>query len=97
MDIYKNAGNKEMQTENIIYSKNVWVILMDHSGRVVAGFPLVVRDRYRLKSRDTCVGQSGTGAGLLLLPLPLIHSTNCSTVIIIYHPGLVQQANKWPQ
>jgi hypothetical protein len=25
------------------------------------------------------------------------YSTNCSTVITIYHPGLVQQATKWPQ
>jgi hypothetical protein len=24
-------------------------------------------------------------------------ATNCSTIITIYHPGLVQQANKWPQ
>jgi hypothetical protein len=26
---------------------------------------------------------------VLLFPLPLIHSTNCSTVIIIYHLRLV--------
>jgi hypothetical protein len=26
----------------------------------------------------------------LPFPLPLIHSINCSTIIIIHHPGLVQ-------
>jgi hypothetical protein len=25
------------------------------------------------------------------------HSTNFSTTTITYHPGLVQQASKWPQ
>jgi hypothetical protein len=39
---------------------------------------------------------SGTGASFLRVlqfPLPVIHSTNCSTIIaiiIIYHPGLAQ-------
>jgi hypothetical protein len=26
-----------------------------------------------------------------------LHSTNFSTITITYHPGLVQQASKWPQ
>jgi hypothetical protein len=25
------------------------------------------------------------------------HSTDCSTFIIIYHPGLVQEVKQWPQ
>jgi hypothetical protein len=29
--------------------------------------------------------------------LPLIRSTNCSTIIITYPEGLVRQANKWSQ
>jgi hypothetical protein len=53
-----------------------------------------------VKSCGICGGQSITGAGFLQVlwfSMPLIHSTNCSTFIIIYHPGLVQQANKWSQ
>jgi hypothetical protein len=51
------------------------------------------RVRVRVKSCGICGGQSGTGAGflpVLQFPLPLIHSTDCSTIITIYHPGLVQ-------
>jgi hypothetical protein len=33
----------------------------------------------------------------LLFRLPLNHSTNCSTIITIYHPEVVQEANEWPQ
>jgi hypothetical protein len=47
----------------------------------------------RVKSCGICAGQSGTGAGflpVLRFVLPLIHSTNCSTIITIYNPGLVQ-------
>jgi hypothetical protein len=25
------------------------------------------------------------------------HSTDCSTIIIIYHPGMVQQTKQWSQ
>jgi hypothetical protein len=53
-----------------------------------------------VKSCGICGGQSSTGAGLLRVlrfPLSLIHSTNCSTVNTIYHPGLIQYANKWLQ
>jgi hypothetical protein len=52
------------------------------------------------KSRGISIGQNGTGAGflpVLRFLLPLIHSINCSTIITIYHPGLPQQANEWPQ
>jgi hypothetical protein len=44
----------------------------------------------RTKSCGICRGHTGTGAGflpVLRFPLPLIHSTNCSTVITVYHPG----------
>jgi hypothetical protein len=43
--------------------------------------------------RGTCRGQSGTGEGflrVLLFPPSLIHATNCSTIITIYHLVLVQ-------
>jgi hypothetical protein len=37
----------------------------------------------------------GTGSlRVLQFPLPLIHFTNCSTIFTIYHPGLIQLANK---
>jgi hypothetical protein len=52
-----------------------------------------VRVRAQVKSCGTYGGQSGTAAGFLRVlrfPLPLIHSTNCSTIITIYHPGLLQ-------
>jgi hypothetical protein len=42
--------------------------------------------RARVKSCVICSGQRGTAAGFLRVlrfPLPLIHSTNCSTVIVI--------------
>jgi hypothetical protein len=45
------------------------------------------------KSSGICGGHSGTGACVLQVlqfPLPFVHSTNCSTVITIYRPGLVQ-------
>jgi hypothetical protein len=49
-----------------------------------------VRVRARVKSRGICGGHSSIGAGFLSVlrfPLPL---TNFSTIITIYHPGLVQ-------
>jgi hypothetical protein len=49
--------------------------------------------RAQVKSCGICGGQSGTGAGflpVLRFVRPLIHSTNCSTIITIYHPDLVQ-------
>jgi hypothetical protein len=51
------------------------------------------RVRATVKSCGIYDGQSGTGAGflrLLRIPLPLIQCTNCSTIIAIYHQGLVQ-------
>jgi hypothetical protein len=42
--------------------------------------------RARVTSRLISVGQSGTGAGfiqVLLFPLPLIHPTDCSTIVTI--------------
>jgi hypothetical protein len=56
--------------------------------------------RGRVKSCGLVVDRAALAAGFLQLlrfPLPLTHSTNCSTIIAIYHPGLVQQASKWPQ
>jgi hypothetical protein len=53
-----------------------------------------------VKSCGICGGQSGTRIGFIRVhrfPLPLIHSTNCPTVITIYHPELVHEANKWLQ
>jgi hypothetical protein len=53
----------------------------------------VARVRARVKSCRMCGGESGTGAGflrVLCFPLSLIHSTNCSKIISIYHPALVQ-------
>jgi hypothetical protein len=47
----------------------------------------------RVKSCGICDGQSCTGAGslrVLRYPLPLIHPTNCSTIITICHSGRVQ-------
>jgi hypothetical protein len=48
----------------------------------------VARDR----SCGICGGQSGTGVAFLrVLRSPLAnHSTYCSTLVIIHHPGLVQ-------
>jgi hypothetical protein len=43
---------------------------------------------HRVRSCGICGGQSLTGAGFLRvrrLPLPIFHSTNCSTITIIYH------------
>jgi hypothetical protein len=57
-----------------------------------------VRNLKCYNSCGVCDGQSDTGAGFLpalRFPLPLIHPTNFSTLIIIYHPGLVKYANKW--
>jgi hypothetical protein len=51
----------------------------------------------RVKSCEICGGQTGRGAGFLLFPLPLIHSTNYSTIITTYNLGLVQWAYKWSQ
>jgi hypothetical protein len=47
----------------------------------------------RVWSCEICGGQSGAGAGFLRVlrfPLPILHSTNCSTIILIYHLGFVQ-------
>jgi hypothetical protein len=45
----------------------------------------------RVKSCGICGGQSGTGAGFLqVLSTANLHSTNCSTITIIYHLELVQ-------
>jgi hypothetical protein len=52
-----------------------------------------VQVRSRGESCGTGGGQSGTGAGFLRLfrvPLPVINPTNCSTIITIYLPDLVQ-------
>jgi ribosomal protein L37AE/L43A len=56
------------------------------------------RVRSRVWSCGICGGQSGTGS---VSPSNL-HSTNCSTLTIIYHLGLVQYASsgrstKWTQ
>jgi hypothetical protein len=48
------------------------------------------RVRARVKSCNVCGGQSGTGAGFLRVlrfVLPLIHPTNCSTIITIITQG----------
>jgi hypothetical protein len=53
----------------------------------------VARVRAWVNSCAICDGETGTGAGFLrVLPslLPLIHPTKYSTIITIYHPGLVQ-------
>jgi hypothetical protein len=46
----------------------------------------------QVRSSGICGGQSGTGAGFLCTSVSPanLHSTNCSTVTIIYHMGLVQ-------
>jgi hypothetical protein len=47
----------------------------------------------RFRSCEVRGEQSDTGAGsvrVLRFPLPLIHSTNCSTIITVYHTGPVQ-------
>jgi hypothetical protein len=75
------------------------ILVSDGLGRVVAQAASrrlttgMARVGTRVKSRGICGGQSGTGEGylrVLRFPLPLIHSTNCSTTITIYRPGLVQ-------
>jgi hypothetical protein len=51
------------------------------------------RVRDCVKSCGICGQQYGSGAGLnrvRLLPLKLYDSTNCSTVVTIYDPGLLQ-------
>jgi hypothetical protein len=51
------------------------------------------RLRAQIMSCGICDGMSGTEAGFLRVlrfPLPLIQSTNYSTFITIYHPGLLQ-------
>jgi hypothetical protein len=60
----------------------------------------VAHIQFRFKLCGSCGGQSGTetcSLWVLRFPLPLIHSTDCSTILTINYPGLVQQANKWPQ
>jgi hypothetical protein len=50
--------------------------------------------RAQVRSSGIYGGKSGTGAGFLRVhrfPLPI--SSDCSTLIIIYDPGLVQQAS----
>jgi hypothetical protein len=45
-----------------------------------------VRVQSRFKSCGICSGQSGTGAGflhVLRIPLPIVYSTNCPTIIIV--------------
>jgi hypothetical protein len=63
------------------------------SGRLSMGAGLVTA---RVKLCGICGGESGTEA-VLRFPLSLIYSSDCSTIIIIYHSELVQQANKWSQ
>jgi hypothetical protein len=65
------------------------------SGRVVSRRLAIAAARVRSlnKSCGICGGQSGTGAGylrVLRFPLPIIYSTNCSKITIIYHSVLVQ-------
>jgi hypothetical protein len=50
-----------------------------------------VRDR--VTYCGICGEQRGIGAGFLRVlqfPLPIIHSTDCFTIVIDYYPGLVQ-------
>jgi hypothetical protein len=51
------------------------------------------RVRAQVRSYGNCGGHSGTAADFLRVfqfPLPHIHSADWSTIIIIYHTGLVQ-------
>jgi hypothetical protein len=78
------------------YLDLVFVIAQVFSGPLSAPVAWL---RTWVKSCGICGGQS-TGAGflwVLRLPPPFIHFTDCSTVIIIYHRGLVQWANTWTQ
>jgi hypothetical protein len=58
------------------------------------------RVRTWVRSCGICGGQSG--AGTVFLKSTSVspansHSTDCSTIIIVYQLGLVQQAKQWPQ
>jgi hypothetical protein len=58
------------------------------------------RVRAWFRSSEIFGGQSGTGGSFSLstsVSLANSHSTDCSTFVIIYHLGLVQQAKKWTQ
>jgi hypothetical protein len=51
----------------------------------------------QLKSCGVCGGQSVTEAHFLRVPrfaLPLVHCTNCSTIITIHDPTPVEYTNK---
>jgi hypothetical protein len=51
------------------------------------------RVRARVWSCEICGGQSGAGAGFfpsISVSPANLHFTNCSTIILIYHLGLVQ-------
>jgi hypothetical protein len=74
-------------------------MLLLYIGRAVAQMissrisTAATRGQAPVKWLGICGGQNGTGAvffKVLRFPLLLIHSTNCSTIITIYHPGLVQ-------
>jgi hypothetical protein len=55
------------------------------------------RVRAQVTSCGICDGRSGTGAGFFRVIRFPFRSTSCSTVTIIYHLRLVQQAKQWPQ
>jgi hypothetical protein len=57
-----------------------------------------VRVRAQVRLCGICGGLNGTGAGVFLSTSVSLanHFADCSTFVIIYHPGLVQQVRYWP-
>jgi hypothetical protein len=91
---------------NITYCCHHYASVIPFLGRAVAEADFrrlhtaTTRVRTRASTYRICGRQSGIGTSflrVLLFPLPIIHSTECSTIvivvviiIIIRHPGLVQ-------
>jgi hypothetical protein len=88
--VLTRATWRNIPEDAILYHEVGRTVAQVVSGRLPTGN---ARVRAQVKSCAICGGQSGTEAGslpVLRFPLPLNHSTNCSTIIITFHPGPVE-------